>query len=73
MDRKSSRWMITLIAVPLLALAGAVAPQSGYCAAGEPAGAKQCCKVCSAGKACGDSCIAKDKVCHKGTGCACNG
>ena len=32
-----------------------------------------CCKVCSKGKACGDSCIARDKTCHKGKGCACNG
>lgn len=23
-----------------------------------------CCKVCSKGKACGDSCIARDKQCH---------
>lgn len=32
-----------------------------------------CCKVCRAGKACGDSCIAREKVCHKGKGCACDG
>jgi hypothetical protein len=32
-----------------------------------------CCKVCRTGKACGDSCIAADKVCHKGSGCACDG
>lgn len=31
-----------------------------------------CCKTCSAGKACGDSCISKDKNCNKGPGCACN-
>jgi hypothetical protein len=31
-----------------------------------------CCKRCSAGKACGDSCIARDKTCHKGKGCACD-
>lgn len=30
-----------------------------------------CCKVCSKGKPCGDSCIAKDKRCTKGPGCAC--
>jgi hypothetical protein len=41
-------------------------------AAGGPAGFA-CCKRCSAGKACGDSCIARDKVCRKGKGCACNG
>lgn len=32
-----------------------------------------CCKVCKAGKACGDSCIAAEKTCHKGKGCACDG
>lgn len=32
-----------------------------------------CCKVCSTGKACGDSCISRAKQCHKGPGCACDG
>lgn len=32
-----------------------------------------CCKICSTGKACGNSCIARWKTCHKGKGCACNG
>lgn len=32
-----------------------------------------CCKICRKGKACGDSCIARYKTCHKGQGCACNG
>jgi uncharacterized protein YraI len=31
-----------------------------------------CCKVCRAGKACGDSCISADKTCDKAPGCACN-
>lgn len=31
-----------------------------------------CCKQCSKGKACGDSCISRDKQCHKGIGCACD-
>ena len=31
--------------------------------------AQRCCKVCKKGKACGDSCIAKSKQCHKGAGC----
>jgi hypothetical protein len=34
--------------------------------------AAACCKVCKKGKACGDSCISKDYVCHKPPGCACN-
>jgi hypothetical protein len=32
---------------------------------------KQCCKVCSKGKPCGDTCIEKDDVCHVPPGCAC--
>jgi hypothetical protein len=32
----------------------------------------QCCKICSKGKACGDTCIRADYTCHKGRGCACN-
>ncbi len=31
-----------------------------------------CCKVCSKGKACGNSCISRDKTCHQPPGCACN-
>ncbi|MBK1625207.1 hypothetical protein CKO32_16735 [Afifella marina DSM 2698] len=30
-----------------------------------------CCKHCSKGKPCGNSCIARNKTCHKGPGCAC--
>lgn len=33
----------------------------------------QCCKRCSKGKPCGDSCIAKNKTCTKGKGCTCQG
>jgi len=29
-----------------------------------------CCKVCSVGKACGNTCISRDKSCHVGQGCA---
>lgn len=38
-----------------------------------PGGSGGCCKVCTTGKACGDSCIASNKTCNKGSGCACNG
>ncbi len=31
-----------------------------------------CCKVCKKGKACGDSCIARYKICHLARGCACD-
>jgi hypothetical protein len=33
---------------------------------------RECCKVCHKGKACGDSCISRDKDCNKPPGCACN-
>lgn len=32
-----------------------------------------CCKVCTTGKACGNSCISKTYTCHKPPGCACDG
>ncbi len=32
---------------------------------------RSCCKHCSKGCACGDSCISCSKVCRKGRGCAC--
>lgn len=32
-----------------------------------------CCKVCYRGKACGDTCISRSKICHVGVGCACDG
>lgn len=34
--------------------------------------AQGCCKICSKGKACGNSCISRSKRCHKGRGCACD-
>ena len=34
--------------------------------------AEKCCRIRSAGKACGNSCIQASKTCHKGRGCACN-
>ncbi|WP_146648281.1 hypothetical protein [Labilithrix luteola] len=34
--------------------------------------ADKCCRVCDAGRACGNSCISASKQCHKGRGCSCN-
>lgn len=34
---------------------------------------RTCCKICTKGKACGDSCIARNRTCRKPPGCACNG
>ena len=33
----------------------------------------RCCRVCTTGKACGNSCINARLNCHKGRGCACDG
>ena len=33
---------------------------------------RECCKICRKGKACGDSCISRDKDCNKPPVCACN-
>ncbi|MCH4810040.1 hypothetical protein [Vreelandella neptunia] len=32
-----------------------------------------CCKTCSKGKACGNSCISRNYTCHQPKGCACDG
>ena len=34
---------------------------------------RTCCKICTVGKACGDTCISRSYTCHVGPGCACNG
>ena len=33
---------------------------------------REFCKICRKGKACGDSCISRDKKCNKPPGCACD-
>jgi hypothetical protein len=38
-----------------------------------PPEARACCKICTTGKACGDTCISRRYTCHKGPGCACDG
>lgn len=56
-------WKLIAI-VPLLVAIQGAAPA---CAAGA------CCKTCHAGKACGNSCIARDRKCSAPLGCACDG
>ena len=34
--------------------------------------APACCKVCTVGKACGNSCISRSYTCHQAPGCACD-
>lgn len=33
----------------------------------------RCCRTCRTGKACGNTCIAADRVCRAAPGCACDG
>lgn len=73
-----------LAALAIIALLGfAAAPSLALSASGDSAAdavsysidlaPRECCKICRKGKACGDSCIARDKKCHKPPGCACDG
>lgn len=59
-----------LVSGALLALLGSAEPQPYE---PPPADQLECCKTCHKGKACGDSCIAREKECHKPPGCACDG
>ena len=56
---------LTLKLVPLVPTANTVT--------GAQPTQRTCCRICRKGKACGDSCIARNKTCHKPPGCACNG
>lgn len=56
----------------LLAAAPIPAPQVRSAPTPAPA-PRKCCKICRKGKACGNSCIARNKTCHQPPGCACNG
>jgi hypothetical protein len=38
-----------------------------------PPPARSCCKICTTGKACGNSCISRSYICHQPPGCACDG
>jgi hypothetical protein len=51
---------------------GASIGYEGSTGASEPEPAATCCKVCTTGKACGNSSISKTKTCHKPKGCACD-
>lgn len=51
----------------LIATALLLTPASAALCAGT------CCRVCHKGKACGNTCIAANRVCHTAGGCACDG
>lgn len=61
------RALLTALALAAMVPVGAAAPLCGA------AFAQACCKICKAGKACGNSCISRDKKCHQPPGCACDG
>ncbi len=48
-------------------------PTNTQTSGGGGGGGSGCCKVCTTGQACGDSCISWSYTCHKGPGCACQG
>jgi len=62
---------LRLIGSLLITLAAAGGPSLTAACAKDGTG-PGCCKVCSTGKACGDTCIAATATCHVGPGCACN-
>jgi hypothetical protein len=67
------RGLVVLVSALLLGMAapnGADVPAPGAQPACIPAA--RCCKVCSKGQACGNTCISRRFTCHKGRGCACD-
>lgn len=69
--------IVALAALPLTAAPGphsAVdAPATTACAVEADGSERQaCCRVCTNGKACGNSCIARTATCRQPQGCACN-
>jgi micrococcal nuclease len=70
-------WIVALAALPLTAAPGpdaaAEPPATAGCAVGADGSEQQaCCRVCTNGKACGNSCIARTATCRQPQGCACN-
>lgn len=52
--------------LPLVTPPAATAPISV-----SPTSSRQCCRVCTTGKPCGNTCISRSATCHAGPGCAC--
>ena len=66
MKRTLLLWLV-LSAADLGYAAASAGATGQYCVPAE-----SCCKVCTSGKACGDSCINASYDCSKGDGCACD-
>lgn len=72
---KVAIWPVAVILAGFLALFPPLAAPSTLLGCGPStayASHVGCCKYCSTGKACGNTCIARWKTCHVGHGCACN-
>lgn len=63
--------MKSLLVAIAMATTTVLTSATPLCAAG--AESYTCCKRCSAGKPCGNSCIAKTSKCTNPKGCACQG
>lgn len=48
------------------------APERNNASSGLSQPSQSCCKICTVGKACGNSCISRSYTCHQPAGCACN-
>lgn len=62
--------LIAALALTLLVASGP--PLTAACGDSSGSGST-CCRVCTTGKACGNSCIAQTSTCSQPAGCACNG
>lgn len=58
-----------LLSLAGIALLTSSAPLLGACERSSTG----CCRVCTTGKACGDTCIDRSSTCNRGAGCACDG
>jgi hypothetical protein len=66
------RFLVACVFVVGLAVPGYAKPKESPKKDSQGEKAPACCKVCTKGCACGDSCISCDKTFHKEPGCACN-
>ncbi|MBM3500863.1 MAG: hypothetical protein FJX74_19565 [Armatimonadetes bacterium] len=63
---------LVLTALILLGPLAGPTPMFIYTDGRASAAPKACCKYCTKGKACGNTCIARWKTCHRPPGCACD-
>lgn len=63
----------TLLASGASAAAATPSRAANPTPAAAPTAERRCCRVCTTGKPCGNSCIARNRTCRQPPGCACNG